>query len=169
MRSAGATGPGVHILSTGNTVGGSTAAARNVISGNINGVLIEEGGSANLVLGNYIGTDPTGTIAIGNGPVFTADVSCYNGTSNNTIGGTTPGARNIISGESFIGVALTIATDTVVLGNYIGTDYTGTVAVGNEIGVFIQQGVGNTIGGADLDARHRSRQLDRGQRRGLRH
>ena len=46
---------------SGNTIGGLVAAARNLISGNNVGVLIE-GTTAidNLVLGNYIGTDATG-------------------------------------------------------------------------------------------------------------
>ena len=52
--------------SSGNTIGGSTAQARNVISGNLkNGILID-GSSNNRVEGNFIGTDATGTLDRGN-------------------------------------------------------------------------------------------------------
>src|SRR5262249_46451595 len=52
---------------TGNTIGGTTAAARNVISGNNEGVYINSGGnSGNVIQGNFIGTDATGAAAVAN-------------------------------------------------------------------------------------------------------
>ena len=53
---------------TGNIVGGATAAARNVISGNnSHGVMIDNlATDGNKVRGNYIGTDKTGTTDLGN-------------------------------------------------------------------------------------------------------
>ena len=61
---------GVYIVadSSGNTIGGTTAAARNVISGNQVGVYLVSD-SGNVVEGNFIGTDTTGTVAIGNGTI----------------------------------------------------------------------------------------------------
>ena len=74
----------------GNTIGGTTSAARNVISGNtLEGVLI--GGvsaSGNVVQGNYIGTNLTGTAAVPN----QAHGVAISGSPNNVIGGTVAGA-----------------------------------------------------------------------------
>ena len=137
---------------TGNTIGGTIATARNIISGNFGGIdLIGDNG--NLVEGNYIGTDPTGTIAIGNGG--NGDVNLTQGASDDTIGGTTAGARNIISGDYNVvlggaGVEIASANNCVVEGNYIGTDLTGTKALPNKDGIDFGQATdsNDTIGGA---------------------
>ncbi len=153
---AGEIAEGVTInLTSGVTIGGTTAAARNVISGNETGIGIT-GGSDNLVEGNYIGTDTTGTYAIGNGPFAGgngwggADISTQY-TVGNTIGGTVSGAGNVISGSLYGGISLNIQTaDSVIEGNFIGTDKTGTVAVPNDFaGVILDDspGGGNTVGG----------------------
>ena len=136
---------------TGNTIGGTTAAARNVISGNIDGLFMG-GDNGNLVEGNDIGTDPTGTIAIGNGTAANGgDGVLIQGGVGDTIGGATSSARNVISGNvDGIRIENAAAVDNVVEGNYIGTDPTGTIAVPNsDHGVIvIATGGGNTIGGA---------------------
>jgi hypothetical protein len=97
------------------------------------------------VLGNYIGTDVTGTKALGN----RTGVRIVRPT--NTIGGTTVEARNLISGNDFSGVSIESnqAQDNQVLGNYIGTDVTGTQNLGNgSYGVGISRFVSNnTVGG----------------------
>jgi hypothetical protein len=105
----------------------------------------------NVIEGNFIGTDPTGTVARPNGG---GGVFLENGPSNNTIGGTTPAARNLISGNSFIGV--TVQGDTnIVQGNLIGTDVTGTLALGNSSrGINVQSGTGTLIGGTTVAARN---------------
>src|SRR5205085_12130317 len=83
-----------------NTVGGTTAAARNVISGSAsNGVLILGPASGNLIQGNYIGTNAAGTAGLGNAGDGIFVVSGSNTVSNCTIGGTTAGAGNVISGN----------------------------------------------------------------------
>jgi len=147
-----------------NTIGGLTGAARNIISGNTGtGVYIFDSTSSppqttgNIVEGNYIGTDISGTVALAN----KTGVFLYGGAAGNTIGGTTAAARNVISGNTADGVEIygqspgPQTTDNIIEGNYIGTDYTGTVAVANEIGVWILGSAsGNTIGGTSVGARN---------------
>ena len=84
--------------------------------------------SNTLIEGNFIGTDPGGTIALGNG----SSGVVISGGTNNVIGGITPAARNLISGNIASGVALEDgASENVVQGNYIGTDASGMSALGN--------------------------------------
>ena len=83
-----------------NTVGGTTAGERNVISGNFVGVLVEgAAATGNRVEGNYVGTDKNGTAPLGNyhGVLLT-------GASGNTVGGTSAAERNVISASQFYGV-----------------------------------------------------------------
>ena len=99
-----------------------------------------------VVAGNLIGTDVSGTIALGNDGV---GVEIAHDSSNNTIGGSTPGAGNLISGNTGDGVLIGGgASANVVVGNYIGTNLTGTAAVRNTgDGVQINGGAtNNTIG-----------------------
>jgi Ca2+-binding RTX toxin-like protein len=135
-----------------NAIGGTAPGAGNVISGNRGEGLQIAGGitpaTGNTVEGNFIGTDATGTVALGNGPNFRG-VSLAFSATDNTIGGTTAAARNIISGNG-VGVLIITsdATGNRVQGNYIGTDVSGTVALPNRYGVMITFAVENTIGGA---------------------
>ncbi|HWP54280.1 MAG TPA: CSLREA domain-containing protein, partial [Pyrinomonadaceae bacterium] len=135
---AGNSAPGntfrnVIVASDNNLVGGTTPAARNVISGAIvlsgigpSGVGVEILFSqGNTVQGNFIGTDASGTVPLGNqgGGVV---VESLNGT--NLVGGTSAAARNVISGNGSYGIGALTAT---IQGNFIGTDVTGTIALGN--------------------------------------
>jgi len=139
-----------------NTIGGTTPAARNVMSGNnANGILIL-GGSAtgNVVQGNYIGTDVTGTVDLGN--TFSG-VGILNSASGNTIGGTAPGAGNVISGNGTVGVgcgAGGVPTGNQVLGNFIGTDPSGTLPLGNGGDGVGLNGSNNNVGGTASGARN---------------
>jgi CSLREA domain-containing protein len=143
---------GIRVLgSRENTIGGATEAARNVISAN-GGDGIHffpypfSAADFNLVLGNYVGTDVTGTVDLGNG-----DWGIQVNGDDNTIGGTTASSRNVISGNEW-GVTLANHHRNEVLGNYIGTDATGARALGNEdIGIAIS-GSDNIIGGAEPGA-----------------
>jgi titin len=133
----------------GNLVGGTDPGAGNVISGNgLSGVyLLTPGATGNLVQGNIIGLNLDGTAAIGN---VVDGVTIY-GVSGNTVGGTTPEARNIVSGNGASGVDLFSpgASNNLVQGNYIGTDVSGLTAIGNLTNGVLVNGVpGNTIGGA---------------------
>ena len=135
---------------TGNTIGGTASGAGNVISANgAYGVWITgDGTTQNLVQSNTIGTDITGTAALGNGY---SGVQIDSGAANNTIGGTIPADSNLISANRNYGVHITGAgtTGNLVQGNTIGTDITGTVALGNvQGGGAVDNGaVNNTVGG----------------------
>ena len=132
-------------IAAGNLIGGTTAAARNIIP---TGVSLQGFAIENTVQGNYIGTDISGTIALNN-----ANDGVDIAGSFNTIGGTDPGAGNLISGNDGYGVHLIpSANGNVLMGNLIGTDVTGTKALGNggDEGVFPgirSDGYQNTIGG----------------------
>jgi hypothetical protein len=131
-------------LVSNNTIGGSTAAARNVISGNSgDGVRIDAtAGTGNVIQGNYIGTNASGTAALPNG-----DFGIISSLSQTLIGGLTAATRNLVSGNAHGGIYLE-GNQNVVEGNYIGTDATGTRAVGNgaDGGIAVHDS-NNTIGG----------------------
>jgi hypothetical protein len=161
-------GTGIFLLRTVNVViGGTTAGAGNVISGNQTyGLRISNGsgstGVGNLIQGNRVGTNAAGTAALPNGAGGGGGILLEE-TQNTTIGGTTPSARNIISGNTGIGVIISSgdppAMDNVVAGNYIGTNAAGTAAIGNSgSGIQIYGGGGpigvNTIGGTAAGARN---------------
>ena len=121
-----------------NTIGGDSEDERNIISGNkMTGITLWSAHS-NRVIGNYIGTDVTGTKSLGSPRGMRIDV----GGSYNIIGGTTPGERNIFSGNS-IGIEISGRVETTgnrIIGNYIGLDATGQAAVGNGVGINIEEG-----------------------------
>jgi hypothetical protein len=152
---------GYGILEQGNptniTIGGTSPAARNLISGNgatqIEWGFNSGGGSGHTIQGNLVGTDATGAAAM---PGATAEgIILAGNTSNTTIGGTTPAARNVVSGNHANGIRTEIASGTggvAVEGNYVGTDATGTVAVGNGAAGVTIEGAGVTIGGSAAGA-----------------
>ena len=132
-----------------NVVGGTTAASRNVISGNgDNGIFLTDA-NANLIKGNYIGTDKSGTKDLGNDD-FGVFVRNASGT---TVGGTTAASRNVISGNFFDGLSIAGSQGTEVLGNRIGTSANGTAALGNgDAGVVFSGGSSENIVGDGTSA-----------------
>jgi CSLREA domain-containing protein len=123
---------GLSMVAVGNTVGGTAAGARNIISGNGQaGVYIQPTTSTpgNVVSGNYIGTDATGTEAVGNS---FAGV-WLNFAANSTVGGSAPTAGNVISGNGASGILVTsdLSRNNQIGGNLIGTDATGMRPLGN--------------------------------------
>jgi hypothetical protein len=140
--------------SSANTIGGTSAAARNVISGNDqDGVYLYQS-SKNLIRGNYLGTDAGGGTPLGNG---NHGILIDNVSTRNEVGGTSASARNVISGNVSNGVYIRyLSSLNVVRGNCIGTDHSGTAAVGNGwSGVSISVGSdSNTIGGTSSSARN---------------
>jgi len=136
--------------------GGSTVQGLVINRFSGNGITIDEA-DGNLIRGNYIGTDVTGTLEM---PNRYDGVYIYD-SSNNTIGGTQPGDGNLISGNGGYGVWIGTyeyegnPVGNVVQGNLIGTDVTGTVALGNARGgVFFEGADDTTIGGATPEARN---------------
>src|SRR5262249_41018958 len=137
---------------TDNFIGGTTKGTINVISANHDGVVIQGQASVgNVIVGNFIGTMADGVTVLGNA----VDGVRIDNAPDNSVGGTAPGAGNVISGNNW-GVRLTGATaiENVVAGNFIGTDLSGTVAVRNAIdGVLLTRGArNNTSGGTPAGA-----------------
>ncbi len=136
-------------ISTNNVIGGSVAGAGNLISGNGNGLIPGSGvgirlgqndmslSTGNVIQGNYIGVDVSGTTALSNtgwgiimnNPISTIMPPLIN--PQNTVGGSTPFERNIISGNEKGGVFVYGTNMAVVTGNYIGVDVSGTLAIPN--------------------------------------
>ena len=127
-------------------IGGTLSGSRNVISGNVGAAIELSGSVSNLkIQGNLIGTDITGTKALANYE------GVYVKASNPIpaiIGGSTAAARNIISANKALGIDLLSGDGVSVLGNYIGTDITGLISLGNKsTGINIGSSF-NSIGGA---------------------
>ena len=132
---------------SGNTIGGTNALARNVLSGNSQyGVFITDSNTTgNVVLGNYLGTDLSGSNALANG---LSGVLIGSNAGSNTIGSTSPAGRNVISGNLQYGVYLTNTTGNFISGNYLGVNASGETALGNGLsGVGLFGGTQNIIGG----------------------
>ncbi len=151
----GNTGTGIRIdnSASSNTIGGTTTSARNVISGNTgDGIYITDSGTdSNVIQGNFIGTTAAGTAALAN---TNRGIQIEANAANTQIGGTAAGAGNVISGNTSDGIILSgLSSGTIVEGNFIGTDLTGTINIGNGgSGVRITTGTNNTIGGTASDA-----------------
>jgi titin len=149
-------GDGVALLefTRDNVIGGSTAGARNVISGNAgDGVRLSGiGNSMNRVEGNFIGTNAAGSAAVPNEDGVTIE----EGAGSAVIGATTPGARNIISGNADDGIALAFTAGNTVQGNFIGTNADGTGPLGNlGAGISLSDSANsNLIGGTAAGARN---------------
>ena len=124
------------------------------------GINIQGDSGANRIEGNFIGTDPSGTLDRGN----TDDgVNIFDGASRNVVGGTSPAARNVISGNACNAVFVSGANDNLIQGNYVGTDKTGAKGLPNGDGdgafvcsavVFTNGSSGNTVGGATAGTRN---------------
>jgi hypothetical protein len=135
-------------------VGGAAPAARNLISGNSAGIDVRFQGA--IIIGNYVGTDATGTRAVGNVEgigVATSDV---------VVGGPSPGEGNLVSGNQYEGIVLGFevgyhtvghADRALIQGNLIGTSADGVGALGNgNSGVAVLFSKDSMVGGFDLSA-----------------
>jgi len=109
----------------------------NVISGNGNGIYLASQG--NQIKGNKIGTNQTGTSALGNSIGIHASQATYT-----VIGGTDPVETNLISGNTS---GIDLGGYSTVQGNFIGTDFSGSSAIPNQIGISVQSASYVLIGG----------------------
>ncbi len=148
---------GIAIVDSSLNVIGSAGNLPNVISGNQQDGILISGASAvvDSVIGNYIGTDATGKISLGNGE---NGVELSGGSNEDYVGGSTTGDGNVISGNLWNGIYLNYANNNWIQGNYIGTDMTGAAVLqgsnqnvpsGNgRNGIDVLMSSGNVIGGA---------------------
>ena len=141
---------GIGISTTGNTIGGVSAngpnGIGNLISGNATGIfLLTSTTGGNVIQGNYIGTDLTGSVAIPN----TASGIQVGGGPNNTIGSSVAGGGNVISGNNQNGIYIVGPTATLnqVQGNFIGVAANGTSPLGNTLNGVSLNGAGNNMVG----------------------
>ncbi len=135
--------------SSSNIIGSTVTGQGNVISANTNyGILMGDlNTTSNVIEGNLIGTNASGNGILANG---TSGIYLFNGSSHNIIGGTLPGAANVIAGNKAAGVQISdyYSVANVIEGNYIGVTSGGT-ALPNQIGInLINQTSYNVIGGS---------------------
>ena len=133
-------------------IGGSFSVAGNLIPANATYGLRLVGGGGNSIQGNFIGTDRTATLSLGNGKFSSQNDGLYVSETNDTIGGSEPGAGNVISGNDGNGITITtfegFPSGIVVQGNFIGTDVTGKSRLGNRgDGLLLQRSQTELIGG----------------------
>lgn len=143
---------GLEAEGTGTLIGGTASGAGNLVSGNGNSNHQNAGlaifGTSQIVQGNLVGTDATGSSKIPNSGYAGMEVSG----GSDTVGGTAPGARNLVSGNT---ADYGIAEDggsSIMQGNFIGTDRSGATALPNTgPGLYVDSGndtVGGTASGA---------------------
>jgi uncharacterized repeat protein (TIGR01451 family) len=141
--------------SGGHTVGGTAAGAGNVISGNGQwGIRIDAPGPGIVIQGNLIGTNAAGAAAIPNPEGIRIQTTSPGGGT--LIGGTTAAAANVISGNTGTGIFSDNRDETgpsgnTIQGNFIGTDRTGTLDLGNGTGLVVV-GRNNIVGGTTPEA-----------------
>ncbi len=136
-------------------IGNGPLGQGNLLSANLGSGISIHGRDtmSNTVSGNLIGTDVRGTAARGNEQG--AGISLAGWCSRNVIGGTAPGERNIVSGNLTGGIGLyDHAHDNLVIGNYVGTDISGSFDLGNgghgigiEVGAYHNRIEGNLSSG----------------------
>ena len=139
--SVGANGDGLQLYGGNSTVRGLV-----INRCKRDGIHIAGPYGTNVIQGNYLGIDLTGTLALSNGM---GGVTIYR-SAGNLVGGTNASARNVISGGNQHGVYLqdTESIGNRVQGNFIGTDVTGKKDLGNlKNGVYLSCSPLNVIGG----------------------
>ncbi|HYW74193.1 MAG TPA: CSLREA domain-containing protein, partial [Pyrinomonadaceae bacterium] len=133
---------GISVNSPNNVIGGTTAADRNIISGNktpsfsIGVDLFQSDG--NKVIGNYIGTDVTGTVTIDQ----TTGMRIFG--NGNIVGGATIAERNVISGNG-VGIDVSGANNNKIQGNFLGPSADGKKELAGLFGVFVEGGSTNNL------------------------
>jgi len=143
----------VKIIGNTNRLGGTTPAERNVIGGGGN-TIVSVGGTGNVIQGNYIGVSADGAQGLhqnGDGFATTAIDFSGSGASDATlIGGSVPGAGNVLFGTLASIHLGSLTQNAVIKGNYIGTDAAGTVGFGAIYGIYTDNHPSGTIIGGAL-------------------
>ncbi len=139
------------IKGNGLTILASNVTVRGLVINrfNLGGIQILGGVNGCVIQGNFIGTDASGTSALANGgPGVNIDAFT------STIGGPSVADRNIISGNSGAGVELSSqSAENLIVGNFIGTDVTGTGAIGNGgAGIVADGGANSSFIGSNVIA-----------------
>jgi hypothetical protein len=116
--------------------GSSGSTIRGLVVNRFDGVQINAtaGGIDCVITGNFVGTDPTGTIGYPGGPGTRVGISAAGARCR--VGGPTRGDRNLVSGLSNVGISAT-GDDVVVQGNLVGTTADGGAALGNSRGISV--------------------------------
>ena len=132
-----------------NSSGSSTIRGLIINRFNSNGILVNGAGATNnVIVGNWIGIDSSGTVAQRNGGG--SQILVNQAGSGNRIGGVTVADRNVVSGGGqgiAAGIQILRTNEAVVQGNYVGTNAAGTAAVPNDIGIFLSGTSGCLVGG----------------------
>ncbi len=131
---------GIEMGNPGNDFIIGTAGKGNTIVQNVTGIFGLSSDDC-IIQGNFIGTDENGTMGIGNSGT---GVSFGTSVPRQIIGGPNPGDRNIISGNAR-GISTNLAGNSIIEGNYIGTDPTGMIAIPNNDGIRLGQSSSTTI------------------------
>ena len=153
-------------LTLGAGSGGSTIRGLVINRFAANGIVVQSNG--NTILGNFVGTNPTGTTRMPNGTFpNSGDGVVIQNASNNVVGTSSPADRNVVSGNALVGVHITgtlstPATGNKIQGNFVGVAADGISGVGtrtdpapapgstegnNLFGIEISGGNSNTVGG----------------------
>jgi hypothetical protein len=147
-----AIGEMIQVNGSGNTIGGTEPADRNIVAGGGFTVFVPGGADNTVIQGNYIGVDVSGNVAL---PAAIDGVAI--GSNGNTIGGSAAGAGNVIVAISNDNIGLRQGSNNIVEGNLIGTNATGTAALGGVNQGIIGESqvgsatiVGNLISGANI-------------------
>ncbi|WP_183094368.1 NosD domain-containing protein [Nocardioides stalactiti] len=127
---------------TDTVIGGTNPSDRNVISANTNdGIVLYAGNEGTVIQGNYIGVDPTGEVALGNGQ----NGIWVGGATDTTVGGTTDATSNLVSANGRHGI-LVGATGTTVRRNVLGLNRSGNVAMANlRNGIWLSEAVDSLV------------------------
>ncbi len=142
---------------SGNTIGGTAPGAGNTVGFNQEyGIRVESTGSpatGNVIQGNFVGTNADGDQSFANrlSGITILDAS------DNTVGGSAPGAGNIVGFNNGSGIVIAVlgaqpATGNVVAGNFVGTNAAGANLRNTSRGIIVQDASGNTIGGTAAGA-----------------
>ncbi len=121
------------------TIGGTTAAARNVFGAR--GMSLS--GVGHLVQGNFVGTDVNGTTRLGDGTIMLSNRFFVQSPAGSTVGGTAAGAANVIAD----GVYLDQCEQALIQGNKIGVDVHGEGPLACSVGVQFRESYSCTLGG----------------------